>query len=346
MKSKQPQLKVKYSAFAEFSHLPYFRNIPKDGRIAFLNPMFDEKNNDWILLFPVKPDKLQRLAVVEPILTCYMGFQPADPSKDFELPLGTFVIQHLSFPGVLGALFAIETDFHNCSAVLEKYLLVTLQDKSQRGGMSLLLRTELEYLVSTIRSIYDQMQKLSKHASALVVNLEEPGRRLIASLPDSFSDIVLHGDQLRMVEEIRDKFRLPPALADFYASEAPYFKWLRELRVAIEHHGQTISTIFDLDEGAAISIQDNPWNSLPVWDKKEYIRHDHLGSLHAVFVFLVAQAIEMTTRYINAFINSVNVIPQAIEPGMKVYIRNHFSHHLVALNNTIDSPWERLKRQE
>ena len=107
MSKTQAYSTVMYSAFAEFSHLPYFRNIPKDGRIAFLIPLWDEENHDWVLLFPARPDKLQRLAGGEPAQSCYIGFQAADASKDFELPLGTFVIQHLSFPGVLVAFFAL-----------------------------------------------------------------------------------------------------------------------------------------------------------------------------------------------------------------------------------------------
>lgn len=341
MNQKRSAQSIAQSAFVEFNNLPYFRNIPKDGRIIFLNPLFDDTNNDWILLYPVRPDKLQRIIGIEPKVSCYLGFRSADPKRDFELPLGTFVVQHLSFPGVTNALSTLENDFHNCSAILEKYLLISCRDKSQRDGISLLLRTELEYLISAIRSIYDLLQKLSKHASALVREVEKPHKHMIEELPNSFDDIVSYGDQLRSAQQIREKYRLPEPLANFYASEAPHFKWLRGLRVAIEHHGYTIDSIFDLDEGAAISIKDDSWSALTIWQEPGYIKNEHLGSLHAVFVFLVAQAIEMTTRYVNAFAESVSVIPQAIEPGMKLYVRNYFSHHLVALKEAMESPWER-----
>lgn len=206
-----------------------------------------------------------------------------------------------------------------------------------------MLRTELEYLISSIRSIYDQLQKLSKHAASLVVNLKEPDKHLIANLPESFSDIVLQSDQIRTAQQIQEKFRLPEPLAVFYASEAPHFKWLRDIRVSIEHHGKTIDTIFDLDDGAAIDTRNDPWSNLSIWQEPKFIRNNGLGSLHLVFCFLVDQVIEMTTQYVNAFIQSVNVIPEAIEPGMKIYVRNHFSNHLISLKRTLESPWERLQ---
>lgn len=343
MYQNQPFGKVKRSAFSEFGHLPYYRNIPKDGRIAFLNPLYDDVNDDWVLLVQTSPDKFQRLKDGEPIQACYMGFHAANPIKDFEFPLGTFVIQHLSFPGVLGALFALETDLHNICAVLEKYLLIANREKVQREGMNLLLRTELEYLISAIRSIYDQLQKLSKHAASLVVNLKEPDKKLIAKLPESFADIVLYGDQFRTVQQIQEKFRLPEPLATFYATETQYFAWLREIRVSIEHHGKTIDTIFDLDEGASINIINKPWSVLPLWNELENIRNNDFGSLHAVFCYLVNQVVEMTTRYSEAFARSVDELPIAVEPGLKMYVRNHFSHHLVSIKETIKFPWERLK---
>ncbi len=333
--------KISLSAFGEFREFPYYRNIPKDGRTIFLNPLFNHEKNDWVLLVQVNPDKLQRLMGGEPIVSCYLGFQPANPKRDFEFNLGTFIVQHVSFPGIAGPLFTLENDIHNCCAILEKFLLISNKDKSQRDGLNLLLRTELEYLIVVIRSIYDLLQKLSKNATALVREVEEPKRRVIQNLPDSFADVVLSGDQIRSTEQIQEKFRLPVPLANFYASEANHFQWLRDLRVAIEHHGQTIHSIYDLDEGVAISVRESPWNNLPIWQEPKLIRNEHLGSLRAVFIFLVSDVIEMTTRYANAFAASVP-LPPAIEPGMKLFVRNYFSHHLVNMREAIASPWERL----
>ena len=272
----------------------------------------------------------------------YLGFQPADPKKDFEFSLGTFVVQHLSFGEIVNTLSTLVSDLHNCSAVLEKFLLISNQDKSLMDGKHLLLSTELEYLVIVIRSIYDLLQKLSKYAAALIRNPEKPQIRGI-SLPDSFAKIVLDGERVRSTDEIRNKFNLPESLAKFYASKAIHFKWLREFRVAIEHHGHNPPIIFDLDDGVAVSLRDYPWNTLSVWqDNQDFIRNNHLGSLHAVFVYLISEVIETTSQYSNAFSEAI-LLPPAVEPGIKFYVRNYFSHHLVDLNHTMQSPWERLK---
>jgi hypothetical protein len=340
MKSQSARA-VSLSAFDEYHEIPYFRNVPKDGRIIFLNPLFNHEKNDWVVLVQTKPDKLQRLMGAEPIVSCYLGFQPADPKRDFEFNLGTFVIQHLSFQGVTGSLFALENDAHNCSAILEKYLLISNRDKNQRDGLNLLLRTELEYLIVVIRSFYDLLQRLSKNAASLVREVDEPRKRVIQELPDSFADVVLQSDQPRTVEQIQEKFKLPILLARFYASEAEHFKWLRELRVAIEHHGDTPPLIFDVDDGAAVDIKEYPWNGISIWNEPEFIRNERLGSLHLVFVFLINQAMEMTSRYVQAFSESIP-LPPAIESGIKVYVRNQYSHHLVNLKETMKLPWERF----
>jgi hypothetical protein len=333
--------RIALSAFDEFREFPYYRNVPKDDRTIFLNPLFDHERNDWVLLVQTAPDKLQRLMGGEPIVSFYLGFQPADPERDFEFDLGTFVVQHLSFQGITGSLFSLENDVHNCAAILEKYLLISNRDKKQRDGNNLLLRTELEYLVVVIRSFYDLLQKLSKNAAALVREVDEPRRRVIQDLPQSFADVVLQSDQPRTAEQIQEKFNLPPSLAGFYASEAEYFKWLRDLRVAIEHHGHTPSLIYDVDDGAAVNITEYPWNRISIWNKPEFIRNEHLGSLRLVFVFLIKQAMEMTARYAHAFAESIP-LPSAIEPGIKLYARDQFSHHLVNMQEIMDSPWERL----
>jgi hypothetical protein len=325
--------------FEELDKLPYVKNKPTDGRSIFLRAFYDHDHDDWILYMEVEPGRLDRIVGGETVVGAYLAARPAVPGKDLDFPLGTFLTQHLSLPDVATSLDALESDFHNCSAVLEKYLLISLQPREKRDGASQLLAVELEYLITVIRSIYDLLQRLSKRATSLLKSVHEPHERIVDELPESFAKVALHGSHPRSEEDLVKRFRLPIPLAKFYIAETEHFQRLRDLRVSIEHHGQSVGPIFDLDEGMAIAVDVEPWRSLPIWCP-ELIRNQRLGSLRAVFAFLISQALEMTTRYAVAFASSVT-LPLAIGPGYRLYLRDYFSHHLVSLTATIRSPWER-----
>lgn len=323
----------------EAKKLPYVTHLPNDGRAISNHSFYDHENKDWILYLPIKNGKLARIAGGEVVTGGYLASKSANPSKDLEFPLGTFIIQHLSFRGIINLLYGVESDFHNCSSILEKYLLISLQSKEQRDGAIQLFVAELEYLVIIIRSIYDLLQKISKLAAALVRNLDEPHNRIVEELPDSFAKVVMHGSHRRSKGELIERYRLPPPLAEFYIAESEYFQWLRDLRVAIEHHGKSPGLIFNIEDGIAIKYEEAPWSFLPIW-RPELLRPNGLGSLRAVFLYLVSEALGLTTRYVKAYASCI-AVPPAIGPGYKFYIRDYFSHHLVSLRSSLESPWER-----
>ncbi len=322
---------------SEIAKLPYVKRVPTDGRIVFLLPYYDADANDWVLNVPVAKDQLGRLAGGEPVVSSYLATRPANPNTDFPFILGTFVAQHLSFKGVADALSRLEGDVYQFCAVLEKYRLISEHARKHHVVESL-YASELEYLVILIRSVYDLLQMLSKHAAALVHTLEEPRRRLIVNLPDRFSKIVLHGDELRTADEITKTFGLPGPLAQFYEAESARFQILRDLRVSIEHHGETVGTIFRFEEGAAVSTTDPPWSSFKIW-KPEQLQKNNLGSLRLLFAHLVSEALAMTTRYAAAYASCV-AVPGALSDGIYLYLRHPFSHHLMSLDRILQEPWE------
>lgn len=323
----------------EFDKVPYVQLKPTDGRVVFLRSFYDHNQEEWVLYVPFRPGELVRLAGGEPIVGTYFSDAVVDDSRDYEFPLGTFVTQHLSYPDVASSLGFIESDLHNFGAILEKYLLVANQPEADRQGATQLLAAEFEYLVILVRSLYDLLQKLSKRAAALIKSVEEPHGRIVEDLPDSFAKVVLDGSRLRSQEELQESYRLPPPIAAFYVAEALQFQRIRDLRVSIEHHGRSAGPFFDLKEGMAIAIQDQPWASLPIW-RAALVRNERLGSLRAVFLFLVSECLEMLTRYAKAYASCI-AVPPAIGPGYWLFLRDYFSHHLVSVKQELLNPWER-----
>ena len=200
---------------SELSKLPYVKRRPTDGRIVLLLPYYDAESKDWIFNVPVAKDELGRLAGGEPVVSSYFATQPAKPDTDLPFVLGTFVAQHLSFRDVADALNRIESDIYQFCAVLEKYRLISEHAEKQHRVESL-YASELEYLVILVRSVYDLLQMLSKHAAALVHSLEEPRSRLFFYFPERLTIIVQHANRNTTPEEKTKQFWLPAPFAQFY----------------------------------------------------------------------------------------------------------------------------------
>lgn len=329
----------------ELDKLPYITHKPNDGRTVFLRSFYDFGVDKWVLYLANQEDKLIRLKGGEPIVGTYIAEKAVIKDKDYYFALGTFIIQHLSFPGVVSALDSLQTDLHNLNSILEKYLLISLHPKTNRMGISQLFIAELEYLIIHIRSIYDILQKLSKRALALArqVDSDTSSTRAIDDLPDSFAKVTIEGTRIRSKDELIERYRLLEPIADFYSKEASLFKIIRDLRVSIEHHGKTVRIIYDLDDGMAISTQDEPWSQLPIW-RPENLRNNSLGSLRLVFLYLISETINMLSRYAQAF-SSCIILPPPICKGYQLYVRDHYSYHLVNLESDIANPWERIGRE-
>lgn len=323
----------------EAKKLPYVKHLPKDGRAISNYSFYDHENKDWVRHIALGNGKLSRIAGGKVIYGGYLASKPENPEKDLIFPLSTFLIQHLSFREIINVLLGLEDDFHNCSSILQKYLLISLLPKEQRDGAGQLLLVELEYLLIVIRSLYDLLQKISKFAAALIRSLDEPHNRIVAELPDSFAKVVMHGSHRRSKDELIQRYQLPPPIAEFYVAESEHFQWIRDLRDEIEHHGKSPRLIFDIEDGMAIKADEAPWSFLPIW-RPELLRQNGLGSLRAVFLYLISKALELTTRYVRAYSSCIKV-PPAIGPGYMFYIRDYFSHHLVDLLSSLNNPWER-----
>ena len=147
----------------EVRKLPYVDQMPTDGRPILLRPFYDHERKVWISYVPVGDGKLGRLAGGEVIVGSYFARAPADVLVDLEFPAGTLIAQCASFTGVIGALASLENDFFDLACILRKYELIATQSRADSMSASLLLSSELAYLIITVRSLYDILQKLSKN---------------------------------------------------------------------------------------------------------------------------------------------------------------------------------------
>jgi hypothetical protein len=322
----------------EVRKLPYVDQMPTDDRPILLRPFYDHERKEWISYVPVGDGKLVRLAGGEVIVGSYFARAPADVLADLEFPAGTLIAQCASFTGVIGALASLENDFFDLACILRRYELIATQSRADSTSASLLLSSELAYLIITVRSLYDILQKLSKNLARCVVAPDGSGKRVIHDLPESFAAMVLKGDQPLAAQVLEENHRLPAPIANFYAGEALRFKHLRDLRDGLEHHGESLPTIFCIESGPAVRYDESPWKEFAPWEPR-HIRLDRFASLRGLFAKVVGDAIELPTRFLRAFTSVIAVQPP-LSRATQLYIRHPFGSYLVSLPQVQEGPWE------
>jgi len=321
----------------ELKKIPYLGNMPNDGRLVLIRFFYDHKQNEWFAFHKKPNDEILIIKPSDLVIGSYISERPAS-INDFEFPLGTFICKYLSFPDLINPLVSLENDFRNFSSILEKYIIMSTTD-SESHKTAQLIETELEYLIILSRSVYDLLQKISKHATSIVKSFDESHSRLIEDLPESFARITFSGNISRTSEQLISRYNLPSALAEFYVNEATLFQKIRDLRIAIEHHGKSPEDIiYKLEEGFAVEISQEPWGDLNIWGN-ESIKNNNLGSLRLIFLYVIHEILEMTNRYVQAYASCVQV-QSCFSGDYKLYLRNHYSHHLVNLGKDLMQPWE------
>lgn len=319
--------------------LPYVINPPSDGRTVFVVPFFDQENQEWHSFVPGEKNQLIRMRLVEVVTGSYLSSHPLWLDQDLNLPLANLVFQSMSFPALARPLSGLEDVVENLASILELYRLVSSRSSDSRVESSQLAQALLENLLVSARSLYDVLQVLSREASFLIKRIDDRKKSLMHNFPDSFADVALHGDRPRTKEEIQEKYKMPPVLASFYAAHAGHVKLLKDLRDKVVHRGHHVSYVFHLDKGLAVPIAGKPWSNLPIWNAHTTTKNG-LGSLRAIFACLTQEALNATTRLADAYISFL-LMPEPISPGNRLFLRGPLNRHLLSLEETLRSPWER-----
>jgi hypothetical protein len=322
----------------EIQKLPYVTAIPQDGRIVPIQTFYDVSTNDWFFYVPHGQAELIRLLDGETISGSYLGHAKADPKRDIEFPLGSLVIQHLSYSGTLAALGKLENDIHRSAAVMEKYHVLWGQRNQGHQSAALLIESELEYLTFLLRSLYDLLQGVIRDLCQRFVRLDDRSAKAMNKLSSSFADIVIQNDEIREPDDLVSRYRMPEALANWYYAEAPFFRELRQLRNGIAHHGQRPPSIFETEWGFAISPSDPPWNMFDEWPV-ELQWNGRLGSLRAIFAGFIAHSLQAMTRFAST-ISTLLELPPALGDDLHLFVRSPFGHQLVRLSAMRKQPWE------
>lgn len=325
--------------------LPYVADgVQLRGRVIFLLPYFSHESTEWFGFWQ-RPDKsLQRVALVDVGSGPFLASAPLKAEQDFYLPLEDLVLQRMSFPGIIRPLSGLADVIESFASLLELYEQVSHNCQEERTGARQTAQLLVNQLMVVARSAFDVLQGVCRGVCAIVKRTDDKTKPLMKKLGDSFAKVALHKGEPRTIEELMEKFDMPRPLADFYNSYGPFLARVRDIRDEVVHRGHNAGFVFNLDEGLAVATKMRPWNQLQIWDKRS-LGHNDLGSLRMLFAYIISEVIAATSRFGETFASCI-LLPEPLSPGNHVFLRGPLNHHLLRLDETLASPWERQPEQQ
>ena len=320
--------------------LPYVSNgVRLWGRSIFLLPYFSSESAEWFGFLQHPGRFLQRVALVDVVSGGFVASAPLKADQDFCLPLEDLVFQRMSFSGLARPLSGLEDVIESFASLLELYEQVSHNCQEERAGAPQTAQLLVNHLMVVARTAFDVLQGICRGVCAIVKRTDDKTKPLMKQLGDSFAKVALHEDEPRAIEELMEKFDMPRPLAGFYNSYAPFLARVRDIRDEVVHRGHNAGFVFNLDQGLAVATKERPWNQLQIWDERS-LGHNNLGSLRMLFAYIIAETMTATTRFGEAFASCIR-LPEPLSPANHVFLRGPLNHHLLRLDETLASPWER-----
>ncbi|PZT14400.1 hypothetical protein A7X91_02590 [Stenotrophomonas maltophilia] len=261
-----------------------------------------------------------------PAESYYFGRSP-ESKNDFTFHFLNFVSQNSCFLQLQKAVAGIRDDLFNIAAAIAKIRHFESVQASIGQGVARMVMTEVEYLLSLCRSIFDLLQEVVTKTWATVKFIDpsrEPKR-----LKGSFREMVMSSNEPMTALAISEKFSIPMELARFYSRSADFFLSLRRFRDNIVHNGSTIQTIFATEDGFYIQRSFNPFASIDLWREEERKPNDLVPLLPALG-FLIHGTLSACNDY-SSTIESIVLFPPPVAPGFQLYMRGYFNDSFVSL---------------
>jgi hypothetical protein len=303
----------------DLKEIPFLDVTNLQGRaLSVLNFYTKGKWEMWILIN--KEIKKMRM---EPIETLYFTDKP-ESKNDIYLHFLDFLVQRASFPSIRKPLSGLNTDFLNLAAALAKFDLFHRERKSLKTGVSRMVSTEIEYIFSVCKSIFDLLQEIISKLWKTVSLFDEKAKKQL--LPETFSKIISSLGENGEAGSLVSKYGLPLPLAEFYARNSDFFITLRDFRDNFSHRGSSIDIIFSTDQGFAVQETLMPFAKFGVWTDEH--KQNKLCSLRPAIGYVIQQTITACEDF-SRTIASVVKFPPPIAPGLDLYMRGHFTDYLI-----------------
>jgi len=317
------------------SEIPYLDLFNLQGRFISSLIFYDEgKWRTWMCA----GDRVMEMKAW-PAETFYFSADPESPN-DLWFHFLDFIAQRASYPCIRKPISGLRDDVFNLSASVAKISHLHATKDAIGTGVCRMVVTEIEYMFSVCRSIFDLLQEIISELWESVQLLDQTIKK--RAMQKTFSKVVLFKGRLTTQSELMERFGLPFNLADFYTRNAGFFITLRELRNNIIHNGSQVQTIFPDAGGFLIQKSLRPFSTMDVWRDDERKENGLVPLLPAL-----GMVIHKTLSACEDFSTTIERLiqfPPPIVPSMRFFMRGYFndafSDILRDSNNRVLGPTE------
>ncbi len=257
----------------------------------------------------------------------YVAREPARES-DLNFPFLEFMWKHASWPDIVPRINGLAEDVHNLAASLAKIDHFFKYREQVGHGVTRFVETEVEYMFTVCRSLFDLLQEIVAAVWQRVRLLDDETQAKKRELPKSFRKMVIYDTKLMDVEEIGAKFHIPAALAGFYAHFAPFFEKLRSYRDGVVHGLAGQTSLYSTEKGFGVDRRRGPLHSFFAWEEADLF-NENVASLRPVLASLVFDTIYACNAFADVVKTNI-VFPKDLAPGYKFFTRSYHNEALLA----------------
>jgi hypothetical protein len=308
--------------------IPYIDKGQLEGR--FISTMHFYHEGSWELYIDVG-DRLMPIKAW-PAEAFYFANE-REKDTDLYFHFLDFIAQRACFYGTEKPILGLRDDLFNLSASIAKIEHLHATKERIKQGVSRMVATEIEYVYSVCRSMFDLLQEISARlwrTTVLVDEEAEAARRRKKQLPETFSKVLYTGDdQIRTPEEIEERFGIPNLWAEYYVRHATFFTDMRKFRDGVIHNGSQLEYVFDTEHGFLVGKKKRPFSGFDIWSEEEHFDNDTvplMPALGQVILQTVLACEDFSHMIVNAF-----EFPPPIVPGMKFFMRGYFDESFSTL---------------
>jgi hypothetical protein len=301
----------------------------RQGRLIPLVATLDDngKFHAWL----PKGDDIIDIKVIDLVEGQYFA-KKAGANDDIYFGFLNFLYQRNTVKSLFPFVEYITSDMRNLATSLRK--LEIFHEIHHKEDSGRLVISELEYIITVCRSMYDHFQFIAKKIWD-GIKLIDPATQK-NSLSDSFSAMVLQGERLRTPNEISMKYSLTPQLSKFYSDGGIFFEKLRSFRDDIVHYGHTPGYIYVTEKGFSVNANHKLFSSFNIWTPGCYYPNDKLASLKPVIAYIIRETLGTMGRFVNVLEQQIK-FPDDIAPGYLLFMRGRYLYKLAELDSYINN---------
>jgi hypothetical protein len=233
-----------------------------NGLVAPLFPCY--KNGEWEMWL-YGGDQLVNVKIIQPTEGLYFAKERQN-ELDGYMPFFDWFYKCVNYNDMNSFIQSIYEDVQNLAASIEKldFMFLNMPKENLHTHLRRFAVTELEYIVTTCRSVFDLLQEIIYRLWGHI-QLHEVAQK--KQLKQTFSEMVLFNSGIATKEKIEERLGFKSNLTDFYERNKDFFYWLRNYRDKIVHGGKTEDLIYILENGFAISVEREPFKSMNIWNE-------------------------------------------------------------------------------